>query len=116
MVLSIRSGFEKEFLSLMEGDFSGSLPNDHAYMSIADELEAMAKTNYPYTADANLDKEEYLFTWDKSPAVKAVASNGNSDRTSTSPGRRMTRQRSRSPTSTTPFGSRSTRKSRGSPG
>ena len=71
VVLSIRSGSEKEFLSLMEGDFSGSLPNDHAYMSIADELEAMAKTNYPYTADANLDKEEYLFTWDNVPGSES---------------------------------------------
>ena len=71
VVLSIRPGFERDFLSLMEGDFSGSLPNDHAYMSIADELEAMAKTNFLYTADANLDKEEYLFTWDNVPGSES---------------------------------------------
>ena len=39
----------------------------HLYMSIADEQEAMAKTNYPYTADANLDKQDYVFTWDNVP-------------------------------------------------
>ena len=71
VVLSIRPGFEKAFLSFMEGELAGSLPGDHVYMSIADELEAMAKTNYPYTADANLDKEDYVFTWDNVPGSES---------------------------------------------
>lgn len=70
VVLTIRPGFEKYFLSFMEGSFGeGSLiklleKDEHPYMSIADELEAMAKSHYPYTQDANAEKEEYMFTWE----------------------------------------------------
>jgi hypothetical protein len=63
VVLTIRPGFEKSFLSRMEGVFDDLLPEGHVYLPLSDELEAMAKTSYPYTPDANLDKEEYLFTW-----------------------------------------------------
>lgn len=67
VVLTIRPGFEPDFLSLMEGCLEGLLPPDHQYMTVADELKAVATTNYPYTQDANTEKEEHLFTWENVP-------------------------------------------------
>ena len=64
VVLTIRPGFVKPFLSLMKGQFQGELPEGDIYLSVADELEAAARTNYPYTQDANVEKEEYMFTWE----------------------------------------------------
>ncbi len=67
VVLTIRPDFVKDFLCFMEGSIDQLLPSDHHYMSIADELEALGKSNYPYTQDANVEKEEYVFTWENVP-------------------------------------------------
>jgi hypothetical protein len=64
VVLTLRRGFEKRFLSFMEGHIDAVLQDTDQYMSAADELEAMAKTKYPYTPDANIEKEEFLFNWE----------------------------------------------------
>jgi hypothetical protein len=53
VVLTIRPGFEKDFVSYMEtGTFDG-LPSTHPYMTIAEEVEAFANTNYPGVRPAN---------------------------------------------------------------
>lgn len=67
VVLTIRRGYEKDFLSYMEGSFNELLGSTHPYMTAVQELEAMAKTKYPYTQDANVEKEEYVFTWENIP-------------------------------------------------
>jgi len=72
VVLPVRPGFERDFLNFVEGCVEGKPPQESPsqespYMSIADEVEAMAKTNYPYTQDANAEKEEYMFTWENVP-------------------------------------------------
>jgi hypothetical protein len=67
VVLTIRRGFEKAFLSYMEGSLTALLGSTHPYMTAAEELEAMANTKYPYTQDANVEKEEYVFTWENIP-------------------------------------------------
>ncbi len=65
VVLTVRPSFEKDFLSFMEGQLDTLLEGNHQYMTVADELKAMAMTKYPYTQDANVEKEEYIFTWEK---------------------------------------------------
>lgn len=53
VVLTIRPGFERDFLSLVEtGNFSG-LPATHPYMTIVQEMEAYAHTNFPGVPPAN---------------------------------------------------------------
>ena len=52
--MTIRPGFEKDFLTLVEtGSLQGQLPNDHPYVTVADELKAMALATYPYVPSAN---------------------------------------------------------------
>jgi len=54
VVLTIRPGFEKDFVRFLEtGKLDGVLAGDHPYMTIAEELEAFAKTNYPGIRSAN---------------------------------------------------------------
>ena len=53
VVLTIRPGFERDFVSFLEtGAFDG-LPAGHPYLTIAEEMEAFAKTNYPGIRPAN---------------------------------------------------------------
>jgi hypothetical protein len=53
VVLTIRPGFERDFVSFLEtGTFDG-LPDNHPYMTIAQEMEAFAQTNYPGIRAAN---------------------------------------------------------------
>jgi hypothetical protein len=53
VVLTIRRGFERDFVSLLEtGSFQG-LPATHPYMTIIEEMEAFANTNYPGIPPAN---------------------------------------------------------------
>jgi type II secretion system (T2SS) protein G len=53
VVLTIRPGFERDFVSFLEtGTFNG-LPPGHPYLTIAEEMEAFAKTNYPGIRPAN---------------------------------------------------------------
>ena len=53
VVMTIRPGFEKDFVSFVEtGGFDGLDP-EHPYMTIAAETEAFAHTNYPGIPAAN---------------------------------------------------------------
>ncbi|MBZ4415375.1 hypothetical protein [Myxococcus sp. RHSTA-1-4] len=53
VVITIRPGFEKSFAQLVESGSFGSLPGDHPYVSIAEEIQNYAKTNYPGIPPAN---------------------------------------------------------------
>ena len=50
VVLTIRPGFEQAFLAFME---TGNTDGEHDYLTIAQEMEAFAKTNYPGIRAAN---------------------------------------------------------------
>jgi type II secretion system protein G len=53
VVLTVRPGFERDFLSLVEtGDFD-ALPANHPYVTIADEIRHFAETSYPGIPSAN---------------------------------------------------------------
>jgi hypothetical protein len=67
VVLTIRPGFEGPFLAWVEGFASGAMPADYPYQTIADEVEQLAKTSYPYTQDANAEMEQVLCRWDQVP-------------------------------------------------
>ncbi|MFW9780630.1 MAG: type II secretion system protein GspG, partial [Candidatus Heimdallarchaeota archaeon] len=53
VVLTIRPGFEKDFLSIIETGTGGELPTTHPYFKISDEIKAFAETNYPGIPAAN---------------------------------------------------------------
>ena len=53
VVLTIRKDFERDFVSLLEGGSFDSLPKDHPYITIIEEMENFAKTNYPGIPPAN---------------------------------------------------------------
>jgi hypothetical protein len=55
VVLTIRPGYEESFTSLVETGAFGQLPQNHPYMTIAQEIENYAKTNYPGIPPANPD-------------------------------------------------------------
>ena len=65
VVLTIRPGFEKSFLSFIETlTLDNMLPADHPYMTIGTEVQTMARTKYPYTEDANAeDDANRVATW-----------------------------------------------------
>jgi hypothetical protein len=65
VVLTIRPGFEEAFLAFVETlDLNSVLPKKHPYITVAEELKAMANTSYPYTPGANDEKPENLVdTW-----------------------------------------------------
>jgi hypothetical protein len=50
VVLTIRPGFEKAFLSFFE---TGKTDEEHSYLTIANEMQAYAQTNYPGIRSAN---------------------------------------------------------------
>lgn len=54
VVLPIRRGWEKSFVAFLEtGAPEATLPGNHPYMTIAEELEAFANTTYPGVIPAN---------------------------------------------------------------
>lgn len=53
VVLTIRPGFERDFLALVETGSFQALPQNHPYMTIVEEMEAFAQTNYPGIPPAN---------------------------------------------------------------
>ena len=53
VVLTIRPGFEKSFTELVETGAFGGLDDDHPYVTIAEEIQNYAKTNYPGIPPAN---------------------------------------------------------------
>jgi hypothetical protein len=57
VVLPIRPGWEKAFLAVMEtGSANGLDGTDHPYLTIAEEIQNFAKTNYPGMIPANPDE------------------------------------------------------------
>jgi type II secretory pathway pseudopilin PulG len=71
VVLTIRPGFEQSFTQLLETGAFGTLPNNHPYMTIASEIEAYARTNFPGIPPANSEKNarpqlypQQRSTWD----------------------------------------------------
>jgi hypothetical protein len=52
-VLTIRPGFEKDFVTFLETGKLDPLKEDHPYFSITNEMEAYAKVNYPGIKPAN---------------------------------------------------------------
>lgn len=64
VVLTIRPGFEKAFLSFMETGRLDGLAQDAPYVTVANELRALAQTNYPHTPSANEDNPaNHVDTW-----------------------------------------------------
>jgi hypothetical protein len=57
VVLTIRPGFETDFVSFLETGKFDPLPGSHPYMTIAQEMQAYAQTNYPDIRSANPDQE-----------------------------------------------------------
>jgi hypothetical protein len=53
VVMTIRPGFERAFVSFLETGDVGGLPDGHPYLTIAEEMEAFAQTNYPGIRPAN---------------------------------------------------------------
>jgi hypothetical protein len=49
-VLTIRPGFESDFVTYVE---TGAIGSSHPYLSIAEEMQASANTNYPGLPPAN---------------------------------------------------------------
>jgi hypothetical protein len=56
VVLTIRPGFERAWLARMSGLEEEELSGDHPYLSLAQEIEARARTAYPYTPDPNREE------------------------------------------------------------
>jgi hypothetical protein len=53
VVLTIRPGFEKSFTTLVESGAFNTLPEGHPYVTIAQEIQDFAQTNYPGFPPAN---------------------------------------------------------------
>jgi GH18 family chitinase len=55
VVLTVRQGWEKAWVAFVEGGKLGtiSVPDDHPYMTIAQEIQAYNQTNYPGIPPAN---------------------------------------------------------------
>ena len=78
MVLTIRPGFERDFLALVETGSFNALPNNHPYVTIVEEMENYAKTNYPGIPPANpedADENEkgvLIGTWNEYTPTSAL--------------------------------------------
>lgn len=57
VVLPVRPGFELDFLTLMEHGNLEALPRSHPYVTIAEEMQNYARTNYPGIPSANPSKQ-----------------------------------------------------------
>ncbi|HEY6759965.1 MAG TPA: type II secretion system protein GspG [Baekduia sp.] len=57
VVLTIRPGFEASFTTLIESGSFGALPAAHPYVTIAQEIQDFANTNYPGFPPANPEQD-----------------------------------------------------------
>ena len=57
VVLTIRPGFEPSFTSLIESGAFEGLPGPHPYVTIAQEIQDFANTNYPGFPPANPEQD-----------------------------------------------------------
>ncbi|WP_141639061.1 hypothetical protein [Paenibacillus riograndensis] len=64
-MLTIRPTFEREFLGLLENGTLTPLPDGHRYLTVAEELENYAKTNYPGIKSANSPEDARPLLTDK---------------------------------------------------
>jgi hypothetical protein len=90
VVLTIRPGFEREFVDFMSGYFtpaSGTLPDGDDYVTIAEEMRLYALTNYPGIPPANPEDEARpLLTprqrkaWDDMQAISRLLERHNAAR------------------------------------
>jgi hypothetical protein len=76
VVLTIRPGFERDFVSFLETGTLDGLAQSHPYMTIATEMQAFASTNYPGIRSANtVDNARPLLTplqqktWDQMQGI-----------------------------------------------
>jgi hypothetical protein len=58
VVLTIRPGFERDFVTLLENGADEPLPDTHPYLRITEEMENYAETNYPGIPPANPEDAE----------------------------------------------------------
>ncbi len=78
VVLTIRPGFEKDFISLMENGNFERLPDTHEYITIAEEMENYANTNYPGIPPANpeeanrIEEGNLIGTWNEYSPTSAL--------------------------------------------
>ncbi|HEY1361997.1 MAG TPA: type II secretion system protein GspG, partial [Xanthobacteraceae bacterium] len=79
VILTIRPGFETDFVSFMDTGSLGGLAVNPPYLTIAQEMQAFAQTNYPNTPMANPDQSvRPLLTprqrkaWDDMQAIMAL--------------------------------------------
>jgi type II secretion system protein G len=78
VVLTIRPGYEQDFMAIVESGVAGGLPGNHPYMKIAEELQAYANTTYPGMKPANTPSARPLLTyrqrqaWDEMVAIIAA--------------------------------------------
>ena len=86
VVLTVRPGFERDFVSFVEtGTFDG-LAATHPYLTIAEEMQAFAQTNYPGIRPANpVEGARPLITplqrraWEEMQAIMALLESYKSD-------------------------------------
>jgi type II secretory pathway pseudopilin PulG len=57
VVLTIRPGFEPSFTALVDSGSFNQLPGDHPYVTIAQEIQNFANTNYPGFPPANPEQD-----------------------------------------------------------
>jgi hypothetical protein len=70
VVLPIRREWERAFLSFLEtGSLTVTLPGSHPYMTIAEELENFANTNYPGIVSANPETDDPQVATDAAEGV-----------------------------------------------
>jgi hypothetical protein len=78
VVLTVRPDFERDFVSLLETGGFGDLPPTHPYMTIIEEMEAYAMTNFPGIPPAdsegtNMQEEGLLIgTWHEYTPTSAL--------------------------------------------
>jgi hypothetical protein len=53
VVLTVRPGYEREFVSFVETGSTSGLPGGHPYLTLAEEMQAFSRTNYPGIRSAN---------------------------------------------------------------
>lgn len=90
VVLTIRPGFEPSLTQLVESGAFNALPGPHPYVTIAQEIQDYAKTNYPGFPPANPSRMlAPSFTWSSGGYGRRCSSSFNSS-THTKPTPRTT--------------------------
>src|SRR5262249_44721636 len=75
VVLTIRPGYERSFVEMVEGGAFASLPGPHPYTTIADEIQNFARTNYPGFPPANPEQNARPLLYPRQRQVCAYIQN-----------------------------------------